>query len=158
MLLHQRTPGFGDGDDDDDVPDLSDSDDDVEAYDPTILDAAALVVAPTRERPVRLSELLDQARAWDPEVEELVRLSVLWSFAPEYDDDELAGAVVDLIDPDVIVIATGDLLETEHWTGDDLLVGPATILFDDDDVAVLEAPVHDADEAPLDIEETELVP
>jgi hypothetical protein len=158
MLLHQRTPGLGDGGDDDDVPDLSDSDDDVEAYDPTILDAAALVVAPTRERPVRLSELLDQARAWDPEVEELVRLSVLWSFAPEYDDDELAGAVVDLIDPDVIVVATGDILETEHWTGDDLLVGPATLLFDDDDAAVLEEPVHDADESALDIEASELVP
>jgi hypothetical protein len=158
MLLHRRTPGLGDGGGDDDVPDLSDSDDDIEAYDPTILDAAALVMAPTRERPVRLSELLYQARAWDPEVEELVRLSVLWSFAPEYDDDELAGAMVDLIDPDVIVIATGDLLETEHWTGDDLLVGPATLLFDDDDAAVLEEPVHNADESPVDIEETELVP
>jgi hypothetical protein len=158
MLLHQRTPGLGDDDDDDDVPDLSDSDDDVETYDPTILDAAALVVAPTRDRPVRLSELLDQARAWDPEVEELVRLSVLWSFAPEYDDDELAGAVVDLIDPDVIVIANGGLLETEHWTGDDLLVGPVTLLFDDDEATMLEEPVHDADESALNIEETELVP
>jgi hypothetical protein len=157
MLLHRRTPGVGDRDDDDE-PDLSDSDDDVEAYDPTILDAAALVVAPTRERQVRLSELLKQARAWDPEVEELVRLSVLWSFAPEYDDDELAGAVVDLIDPDVIVIATGNLLETQRWTGDDLLVGPATLLLDDDDDgAVLEKPVHDADESSPEIEETELV-
>jgi hypothetical protein len=88
----------------------------------------------------------------------LVRLSVLWSFAPEYDDDELAGAVVDLIDPDVIVIATGDLLETEHWTGDDLLVGPATLLLDDDDPSLLEEPVHDADESDADIEATELVP
>jgi hypothetical protein len=155
MLLRQRTPGLGD-EDDDDVPDFSDSDDDVEAYDPTILDAAAIVVAPTRERPVRLSELLDQARAWDPEVEELVRLSVLWSFAPEYDDDELAGAVVDLIDSDVVVIATGDILETEHWTGDDLLVGPATLLFDDDANMVDEESTRDADE-PLDAEETELV-
>lgn len=158
MLLHQRIPGLGDGDADDGLPDLSDPDDDIEAYDPTILDAAAIVVAPTRERPVRLSELLDQARAWDPEVEELVRLSVLWSFAPEYDDDELAGAVVDLIDPDVVVIATGDLLETEHWMGDDLLVGPATLLFDDDDAAMLEDPVHDAPEPALAIEQTELVP
>ena len=156
MLLRQRTPGLRE-DDDDDVPDFSDCDDDVEAYDPTILDAAAIVIAPTRERPVRLSELLDQARAWDPEVEELVRLSVLWSFAPEYDDDELAGAVVDLIDTDVVVIATGDILGTEHWTGDDLLVGPATLLFDDNANTVDdEESTHDADE-PLDAEESEVV-
>ena len=155
MLLRQRTPGLGD---DDDAPDFSDSDGDVEVYDPTILDAAAIVVAPTRERPVRLSELLDQARAWDPEVEELVRLSVLWSFAPEYDDDELAGAVADLIDSDVIVIATGAILETEHWTGDDLLIGPATLLFDDDDTNVVEEPTHESEGSPLDVVETELVP
>jgi hypothetical protein len=81
---------------------------------------------------------------------------VLWSFAPEYDDDELAGAVGDLIDPDVVVIATGDILETEHWTGDDLLVGPATLLFDDDANVVDEESTHDVDE-PLDAEEMELV-
>lgn len=159
LLLHQRTPGPGvDGDDDE--PDLPDSDDDVEAYDPTILDAAALILAPTGQRPVRLSELLKQARDWDPQVEELVRLSVLWSFAPEYDDDELTGGVVDLLDPDVIVIATGDRLESEHWTGDDLLVGPATLLFDgdDDDPTGLEQPVDDADEAAVYAEHSEMVP
>lgn len=155
MLLRQRVTGPGD-EGEDDAPEFSDADDDVEAYDPTIVDAAALVLAPAQERPIRLSELLHHARAWDPEVEELVRLSVLWSFAPEYDDDELAGAVADLVDPDVVVVATGELLDVERWTGDDLLVGPASLLCDDDTNVVGDDSTDDLG-GPADPEEKELV-
>jgi hypothetical protein len=137
MLLRQR--GAGPVDEASDAePDFSEFDDDVEAYDPSIVEAATLMVEPTLRGPVRLSALLDAARTWDPAVEELVRLSVLWAFAPEYDDEELAGAVVDVLDPSVIAMRTGDVLVTKGWTGDDLLVGPVEQLLDqvedDDDV------------------------
>jgi hypothetical protein len=62
---------------------------------------------------------------------------VLWAYAPEYDDEELAGAVVDVLDSSVIAMLTGDVLVTEGWSGDDLLVGPVEQLLqlqlDDDD-------------------------
>jgi hypothetical protein len=136
MLLRQRGAAPVD-EASDEEPEFSEFEDDVEAYDPSIVEAAILVVEPTLERPVRLSELLSAARSWDPEVEELVRLSVLWAYAPEYDDEELAGAVVDVLDSSVIAMLTGDVLVTEGWSGDDLLVGPVEQLLqlqlDDDD-------------------------
>lgn len=131
-LLRQRSSG-GEVDNEDDDPDFLDLEDDVETYDPSVVEAAALVVEPTLREPVRLSDLLASARTWDPEVEELVRLSVLWAFAPEYEDDELAGAAVDILDPGVIALATGELLVTDGWSGDDLLVGPVEQLIAADD-------------------------
>jgi hypothetical protein len=126
MLLRIRAVGPGE-DPIDDEADYSDAEDDVEAYDSTVVDAASLVIAPARKEPTRLSALLEAARSWDREVEELVRLSVLWAFAPEF-DDEIPGATLDLIDPDMAVVRSGELLVTEGWTGDDLVVGPAHLL------------------------------
>jgi len=132
MLLRQRGTGPVD-EASDEEPDFSEVEDDVEAYDPSIVEAATLVVEPTLRGPVRLSELLNAARTWDSAVEEFVRLSVLWAFAPEYDDEELAGAVVDILDPAVIAVRTGEVLVSEGWTGDDLLVGPVDRLLALDD-------------------------
>ncbi len=136
LLLRPRGTTSSDDPIDDD-PDFSEVQDDVETYDPNIVEAASIVLEPTLSAAVRLSELLGAARTWDPEVEELVRLSVLWAYAPEYDDDELVGAL-DLLDPNVMVLSTRTPLETPGWTGDDLLVGPAEMLVEDADVDVVE--------------------
>ena len=143
MLMRRRGAGESEEPEDDEI-DFSDSDDDVEAYDPMIVDAASLVIAPARERPMRLSELLEAAHTWDPEVEDLVRLSVLWAFAPEVDDDEVAGAAVDIIDSDLAVMATGEALVSGRWTGDDLLIGPAQLLAAGDDDVVDDDVIDDA--------------
>ena len=135
LLMRKRSTEESEEPVDDEI-DFSDADEDIEAYDPTIIDAASLVLGPAREQVMHLGELLASARGWDPEVEELVRLSVLWAFAPEVDDDEIAGAGVDLIDPDMVVVRSGELLVTEGWSGDDLLVGPAHLLAESDDDAV----------------------
>jgi hypothetical protein len=149
MLRRRGTPG--DIEFVDDALDLDDVGDDIEAFDPDIVDAASIVVARTAQEPVQLSALLAQARTWDPEVEELVRLSVLWAFAPEHDDDELAGIAADILEPGVVAIATGALIETEGWSGDDLLVGPVEMLVapeDDEDPPVVDAhdDAHDDDD------------
>jgi hypothetical protein len=139
-LMLRRRGAPGDVEFVDDELDLDNVGEDIETFDPDIVDAASIVVARTAQEPVQLSELLAQARTWDPQVEELVRLSVLWAFAPEHDDDELAGIAVDILEPGVVAIPTGAQIETEGWSGDDLLVGPVEMLVAPDDA---DDDVHD---------------
>jgi hypothetical protein len=131
MLLRHREP-TGDTYIEEEAPDFADFEDDVEVYDPEVVEAASIVVVRTASEPVHLSELLAQARTWDREVEELVRLSVLWAFAPEHDEEEVGGIAVDILEPGVVAVATGELLVTEGWAGDDLLVGPVELLVDEE--------------------------
>lgn len=153
LLLRQRGTG-SDEPPTDEEPDFSEVEDDVETYDPSVVEAATIVLEPTLSAPIHLSGLLAAARTWDSQVEELVRLSVLWAFAPEYDDDELVGAL-DLLDPGVMVLATGAVLETPGWTGDDLLVGPIELLAEDvDDLEeVLDQDLLDQDVLDLDVDD-----
>jgi hypothetical protein len=113
-------------------PDFSDSDVDVEFYDPDVVEAASLILEATRQAPVRLSTLLADAAGWGTDVAELLRLSVLWSFAPEYAEDAI-GLALDLIDPGVVVVPAAEPFALEGWAGDDLLVGPVELLVGADD-------------------------
>jgi hypothetical protein len=118
-------------------PVFSEHDVDIELYDPDVVEAASLILEATRHAPVRLSALLADAADWGTEVAELLRLSVLWSFAPEY-AEEAIGLPLDLIDPGVVVVPAGEPFVLEGWAGDDLLVGPVELLVADDDEDELE--------------------
>lgn len=131
LLLRRREVGAEETVEEE-VPELSEYGDDVEAYDPAIVEAASRIAARSSVAPAKLSELLADAQTESPEVAELVRLSVLWAFAPEHDDEEIVGMAIDILDPGVVAISTGEVLVTDGWTGDDLVIGPVDQLVAED--------------------------
>lgn len=104
--------------------------DDLPAVPPEVIDAAAAVVAATG-LPARLSDLLARARAAalpddvaPAEVERLLVLAVLWTYAPET-AEETAAAVdtaAAVLGPTAVVETDETPLAVPGWTGDDLLV------------------------------------
>lgn len=118
----------------DDV-DLDDIADEPDPFPPAVTTAARRVIAACRETPRRLSSMLDDAEADGPLVAELVRLSVLWCYGAEGDDEPTIAA--ELIDDDLVALFDGTRFANERWTGDDLLVGTiaAFITSNNDEIA-----------------------
>jgi hypothetical protein len=120
--------------------DVDDVDDEIEEFPAETVHAATRVLAECDIEPRRLSELLvatEQLPLADADrgrVADLVRLAVLWGFAPEFDDDT-ATVATELIGPDMAVVTTGETFEAAGFAGDDLLVGSIHLLADhlDDD-------------------------
>ena len=121
------------GGDEEVPPDPSEVQDEPELYPPAALAAASAVLGRCAGTPTRLSELLAAASPHGPEVEELVRLSALWAFAPETDEEDAVEDAADLLAPTVVAVADGTQLGGGRWAGDDLLVGPAVQLLADED-------------------------
>lgn len=109
-------------------PDLSTVGEEGDVFPVDVVAAARRILAPCSDGPRTLSSLLGDAATDGPEVEELVRLSVLWAFAPEHDDDDLTAPAADVLDPLVVAVPTGAQFTSGNWTGDDFLVGSALVL------------------------------
>ena len=95
------------------------------AFGPDAVAAARAVLESTRQRPARLSELLQKARAAGAEdVVELVRLGALWAFAPDATGHPEANVVPD----GMRSTRDGTELNDPELAGDDLLVDARMVL------------------------------
>lgn len=91
-----------------------------DAFGPDAAAAARALLESTRSRPARLSELLREARTTGAEdVVELVRLGVLWAFAP----DATGHPETDVVPDGMRSTRDGAELLDPEFGGDDLLVG-----------------------------------
>lgn len=85
--------------------------------------AATEILGLAHEADVRLSELLDFAEAYGPDVVELVWLSSLWSFAPERGDvDADTSLELEKLVSDLESVDDGTRLDHPRFSGADLLV------------------------------------
>lgn len=117
----------------DDEWDTDDVEEEREAFSRDDIDVASRVLAPCEQQVIRLSELLSNAARLGAEREasrapDLVRLAVLWAYAPEADDDDLGSVTADIIDPDVVAVPVRQDFEAGGFAGDDLLVGPVHLI------------------------------
>lgn len=100
--------------------------DEPDVFDPIEIGTARALLASCRSEPRRFSELLSEAEFEGPAVAELVRLSVLWCYGAEHDDEPvLAG---ELIDDDMVAVPTGAPFIAGRWCGDELVVGTVAAL------------------------------
>jgi hypothetical protein len=111
--------------------DMDDIPEEPDPFPPAVTTAARTVIATCRETPRRLSALLDDAAIHGDDVAELVRLSVLWCYGAEGDDEPTIAA--ELVDDDLVALFDGTRFDSHRWCGDDLLVGLVTTLGDDTD-------------------------
>jgi hypothetical protein len=109
---------------------------DVQSYVPEVLAAARGVLEAVRAEPARLSALLDAATAAERDlhsshagaVTELVLLSTLWAYAPDFGDtDDEASAEIDLLAAGLRSADDGTALRHDAASGADLLVSLAKV-------------------------------
>jgi hypothetical protein len=111
----------------DDEIDLDELPSEPETISRELVEQARSVLSRCRSGPCLLSDLL-VAAGEAQDVAELVRLSVLWCFGAEHDDEPaLAG---ELIDEDIVALRSGATFQSGPWSGDDLVVGTAADLGD----------------------------
>ncbi|WP_280892538.1 hypothetical protein [Streptomyces sp. LBL] len=113
--------------DDEETIDLTDADlfESALAHGDRDYEQARSVLAGALAGPVRLSQLLADARRLGPSVAEVVALSVLEAFAPDPEDDE--GTVhgpSDLLGERLVVVDDGQVFDDGAHGGNDLLVVP----------------------------------
>lgn len=126
-LLEQRTRETIEPAVDEDV-DIDELPDEPDVFDAVEIGAARTLLASCRTAPRRFSELLADAELESSSVEELVRLSVLWCYGAEHDDEPALAS--ELIDDDMVAVPVGESFAAGRWHGDELLVGTVAALAD----------------------------
>lgn len=125
-LLEQHTRNAAAPDLDEVAVDFGDLPDEPDVFDRAAIVAARSIMTTCRTGPRLLSDLLLDGERRDADTAELVRLSALWCFGSEFDDEPATAA--ELVDEDIVAVDTGTQFTSTRWSGNDLLIGTANDL------------------------------